>query len=234
MPVDVSKGKGVVSLCCCYEEGERDCQHRAEPGCALHERFSSKGNPVVEDLASVLGRRARVVQETAKILIAANVSFVIGGRDAVNAYCPSVVEATLRTDFFIRSKDKDVAWKVLKKAGFGVRAIDPTCCVVVKREASVELHYGRPPHEPEYLDDETLARSIKVKLIDIDVPLQPMEELVAYKADRYSDRDKVDLKRLLSEWGGKINVERLREVARKRGLSLKNLSMTGYGIGLKR
>ena len=233
VPISVSRGKGIVSVCCCYEEGWRDCQHRAELGCALYERFSCKGNPIVKNLSEVLGRRARAVYEAVKILIADGIPFVIGGRDAVNAYCPAIVEKTLRTNVFIKSSVRNAAWKALRRARFGIKAVDPTCCIVVKRGASIELHYGRPPYRSEYLDDETLARSIKVRLIDIDVALQPLEELIAYKADRYADRDKVDLKRLLSEWGGKINIERLREVAKGRGLSLENLLITKYEVKLK-
>ena len=233
VPIRVSRDKGIVSVCCCYEEGGRDCQHRAELGCALYERFSSRGNPIVEDIASVLGRRARVVYEAARILIAAGVSFVIGGRDVVNAYCPGTVKETVRTNFFIKSVDRDAAWRALRKRRFRIKPLDPTYCIAGMRDVSIELHYGRPPRVPEYVDENTLARAIKIRLIDIDVALQPIEELVAYKAHRYLDRDRTDLSRLLDEWGEEIDVKYLRKVARDRNLSIKKLAITERGVKLK-
>ena len=233
VPITVSKRDGVISLCCCYEEGERDCQHRAEPGCALYERFSGKGNPVVGDLSVVLGERADGVRDASKALIDGGIPFVIGGRDAVNAYCPGVIEETLRTDFFIRSLDRDAAWKALAGAGFKPKPLDPTCCVATKGAVGVELHYGRPPEKLEYVNERTLARAIRVKLMDMNVALQPLEELIAYKADRYTDRDSSDLARLLGEWAGKIDIGYLREVARERALSLEKLEITEQEVRLK-
>lgn len=229
VPITISKRENIVSLCCCYEEGGRDCQHRAEPGCALYVRFSGKGNPIVQDLANVLGWRAKGVYEAIKVLISSGIPFVIGGRDAVNAYCPSVTEETLRTNIFIKSVNRDTAWRALRRANFKIKPVDPTCCIATKGKASIELHYGRPPYKPECLDEETLARAVKVRLIDIEVSLQPLEELIAYKADRYADRDKVDLKRLLNEWVYKIDIDYMCEVARKRGLSLEKLVITERG-----
>jgi hypothetical protein len=54
---------------------------------------------VVEDLSKVLDRRTECVLEASKALTESGVPFVIGGRDAVNAYCPGVVEETLRKIF---------------------------------------------------------------------------------------------------------------------------------------
>lgn len=233
VPIMVSKRNGIISLCCCHEEGGMDCQHRAELGCALYKRFSAKGNPIVEDLSDVLGQRAQVVRDASKALMADNIPFVIGGRDAVNAYCPRVVKETLRTDFFIRSIDRDAAFRVLRRDDFGIKPLDPTCTVLEKSGVSIELHYGSPPDIPEYVDEETLKRAIKIKLIDVKVALQPIEELVAYKAHRYVERDKVDLARLLDEWGEEINTLYLREVAKKRALSLENLKITELKVGLK-
>ena len=233
VPITISKRREVVSLCCWYEEDDKDCQHRAEPGCALYERFSGKGNPLVEDLSVVLGRRARGVRDASKALIDGGIQFVIGGRDAVNAYCPGVIEETLRTDFFIRSLERDAAWRALAEAGFKPRPLDPTCCAATKGGIGVELHYGKPPEKPEYVNERTLARAIKVKLIDLNVGLQPLEELIAYKADRYTERDSSDLKRLLSEWADRIDVEYLREVAKDRALSLQKLVITERRVCLK-
>jgi hypothetical protein len=87
-------------------------------GAPCTEKFSGRGNPVAEDLSKVLGRRTECVLEASRALTESGVPFVIGGRDAVNAYCPGVVEETLRTDFFIRSVDRNLAWKVLSKSGF--------------------------------------------------------------------------------------------------------------------
>jgi DNA-binding phage protein len=230
--ITVHKSGEIVSLCCHHEEGGRDCQHRAELGCALYRKFSGRGNPVVEDLSKVLGRRTECVLEASKALTESGVPFVIGGRDAVNAYCPGVVEETLRTDFFIRSVDRNLAWKVLSKSGFGLEPIDPTCCVATKG-GRIELHYGRPPEKPEYVDEETIARAVKVKLVDLYVSLQPLEELVAYKADRFTERDSSDLRRLLREWGDRMDLKYLTKMAKKRGLSLEKLLITENRVMLK-
>ena len=211
----------MTSIACAFLRAGRDCQHRAEVGCALYRRIDCKGNPIVADFSEVLGARASIVYEAASALLDDDIRFVIGGRDAVNVYCPESKEETWSTDIFIRSEDRDRAWRALSRRGFRMKSIDPTCCSATKSGVSVELHYGMPPDKPEYVDEETFKRAAKVKLRRLHVSIQPLEELIAYKADRYAERDKVDLRRIMASWREKIDVEYLEKVLTERRLSPK-------------
>ena len=150
-------------------------------------------------------------------------SMIIGGIAVIAAGVP---RDTIDIDATVlgRAADLDVVIEVFGRHGVIPRVPDA-------RQFARERQVLLLVHEPSGVtievsfawlpfEEEALSRAREIDVEGLSVRVARPEDLIVYKAAAWRDRDRTDIERLLTLYGGVIDVERVRGLIRDIGSAL--------------